>query len=45
MKLIHILLILVFLFVSVPAQEIVDLIEEGDYFDIVSDANNVVHIF
>jgi len=45
MKLIHILLILVFLVVSVPAQEYVDLKEEGDYFDIESDTNNVVHIF
>ncbi|MEN8223572.1 MAG: Ig-like domain-containing protein [Acidobacteriota bacterium] len=45
MKLIHILLILIFLVVSVPAQEIVDLVEEGDFFDIESDENNVVHIF
>lgn len=45
MKLIHIFLILIFLFVSMPAQEYVDLIEKGDYFDVESDANNVVHIF
>ncbi len=45
MKLIHILLILVFLFVSVPAQEIVDLGIEASFYEMQADANNVIHVF
>jgi len=45
MKLIHILLILTFLFVSVPAQEIVDLGVEADFYEMQADAKGVVHVF
>ncbi len=45
MKLIRILLIVFISLFSISAQETVDLIEEGDYFDIESDMNNTVHIF
>ncbi|MCK4890874.1 MAG: hypothetical protein KAS97_13145, partial [Candidatus Aminicenantes bacterium] len=44
MKLIHTLLILVFLFVSVPAQEIVDLGVEADFYEMQADAKNVIHV-
>ncbi|MCK5220041.1 MAG: hypothetical protein KAR14_00540, partial [Candidatus Aminicenantes bacterium] len=44
MKLIHTLLILVFLFVSVPAQEIIDLGVEADFYEMQADAKNVIHV-
>ncbi len=45
MKLIHILLVLILLFVSIPAQEIVDLGIEADFYEMQADANNVIHVF
>ncbi len=44
MKLIHTLLIIIFIFVSIPAQEIVDLGVEADFYEMQADANNVIHI-
>ncbi len=45
MKLIHVFLIIIFMFVSVPAQEIIDLGVKADFYEMQADANNVVHIF
>ena len=47
MKLIHLLFIIVFFIVSLPAAEptIVDTGEEADFYDMEADANNVVHVF
>lgn len=45
MKLIHILLILIFLFVSVSAKDNIDLGIEADFYEMQADAKNIIHVF